>query len=175
MSYNSDQFRLTIRRVLKSLPNPYNSNESTWSKSAENLLLGTAAVESDFGTYLIQKGHEDNIGTAKSPFQIEDATFLDSLQYIKTEKRDHWNLLNQAIRSEYMIYGNNPQPKELMYNLGLGICLCRVKYLRVPHSLPLHDKINALGSYWKFHYNASGKNVPEEIDRFGVKYRKYVE
>ena len=64
MAFNCLQFRDLITRVLKEV--------ALYSPAAVNLLLGTAAQESGFGTYLRQVK-----GPALSVFQIEEATFLD--------------------------------------------------------------------------------------------------
>ena len=63
MGYDRDQFEDLIKRVLRGQNLPR-------KQSAIDLLLGTAAQESAFGTYLRQVN-----GPALGAFQMEPATF----------------------------------------------------------------------------------------------------
>jgi len=65
MSFNVAQFKTLIERVLSEL------DPDLASPVAVKLLLGTAAQESRFGTFLHQLGG----GPAKGAFQMEPATF----------------------------------------------------------------------------------------------------
>jgi hypothetical protein len=61
-----------------------------WSKSAENLLMGTAAQESHLGTYLHQVGG----GPAKGIFQMEPATERDLIKnYIRYRPELHKQMM----------------------------------------------------------------------------------
>ena len=62
--FNKDQFQDLNNRVLSSI--------GLYSVEAVYLLLGTCAVESNFGTYLKQKN-----GPALGVFQIEPSTLID--------------------------------------------------------------------------------------------------
>lgn len=64
MSFDKNQFRSLILRVLT------NVDPALCSDAAVNLLLGTAAQESEFGKYIRQIR-----GPALGVFQMEPATF----------------------------------------------------------------------------------------------------
>ena len=66
MSLNKNQFQNLIEKVLKEF--------GMYSESATNLLLGTAAQESRFGTYIKQIN-----GPACGVFQIEPLTYSITL------------------------------------------------------------------------------------------------
>ena len=139
MAYNKVQFKDLITRVLK--------EDNLYSESAVKLLLGTAAVESQFGTYLKQIS-----GPALSPFQIEPATF----RYLKDKYAD--KIPSWATE------------KYLEWDLRLAIITARLKYLSIKDPLPPND-INALARYWKQYYNTP-KGKGTEAD-FVKAYNKY--
>lgn len=122
MAYNKTQFRELIERVLK--------ENNLYSESAVNLLMGTAAVESDFGTYLRQIN-----GPALSPFQIEPATYL----WLSDK---YWERFPVGKAAE-----------NLEWDLRLAILVARLKYLSIPEPLPEANDIPALARYWKKYYN----------------------
>ena len=144
MAYDRDQFRDFTRRVL--------TRYKLHSAAAEELLLLTAAVESDFGTYLRQRGG----GPAVGGFQHEPATFWD-------------------LRSRYgvrfpILY--NYQFYDLEGNLELAILMARVKYMDDPDPLPPATDIIALAEYWKRVYNTPlGKGT---VEKAVAKYNQYV-
>jgi len=146
MSYHPKQFRNLIERMLDA------HDPKLASESAVLLLLGTAAQESKFGTYLMQTGQGPAIGA----FQMEPATF-------------RW--LQQEFAHEYpallMRY-----PREMEWDLRLAVIMARLRYRVVKDPLPGTDPV-ALAEYWKKHYNTSaGKGTPEE---FIANWKKYVE
>ena len=148
------QFRELIETALRRL-NMYN-------ESAVNLLLGTAAQESRFGTYLKQLGG----GPAMGIFQMEPAT-----------EKDCWD--------NYLSYRDNivkritdlsgitgPNPEALQWNLYYSIAMCRVRYYRVPTPLPNADDIAGLAAYWKQNYNTpAGAGT---VNEFIQNYNRYV-
>lgn len=146
MSYNRKQFEDLIRRIL------------TWcdpalcSDSAVNLLLGTAAQESKFGTYLRQIK-----GPALGAYQMEPATF-DWLQR-KFEGRYKW--LVGCLASE------------MEHDLLLATIMCRLRYKVVPEPLPIDpNDIPSLAHYYKIHYNTPAGKATEE--QFIENYHLYV-
>lgn len=148
------QLRLdVIRPVLKAT--------DMWSQAAENLLMGTAAQESDCGKYVRQLQN----GPARGIFQMEPDT-LDDIYANYLEFRPD---LRGAIDA-YLIPSMG-QADNLIYNLAYAALMCRVHYRRVPDALPKADDIRGLAAYWKRFYNtAMGKGKPEE---FVANYMRY--
>lgn len=145
MSYDKNQFRELISEVLKE----YN----LYSESAVNLLLGTAAQESKFGTFLHQLGR----GPAHGAFQVEEATFND------LKKRF----------SKKFSFLSNITFEELRWNLKHAILVARIKYYSVPKSLPEAKDVLALAKYWKKYYNTDlGDGT---VEQFVENYDKYVD
>jgi len=144
MAFDCGQFRDLVTRVLK--------GARLYSPAAVNLLLGTAAQESQFGTYLRQLGK----GEALSAFQIEEITFRDlrsRMDDICPTIRD-WNFL------------------QLEWDLRAAIVVARLKYRSIPAPLPAADNLPGLAAYWKQWYNTPlGAGTVEQFVR---NYRKYV-
>lgn len=152
MSYDKKQFKGLIEETLKEI--------DAYSESAVNLLLGTAAQESAFGTYLVQIK-----GPAKGAFQMEPATYQDISNRLGRDRQ--LNLLD-TIGMDAM-----PRPKDMVYNLKLAIAMARYKYLLIPVKLPDSHNIMGLARYYKKYYNTHlGKAT---IEDFIANYRKYVE
>lgn len=122
MAFNKEQFKDLIERVLKEY--------DLYSPEAVDLLLGTAAVESQFGTYLRQLN-----GPALGVFQMEPATF-DWLQ----GAFDHRFKFLQLKTAKHM-----------EYDLRLAILMARLRYkvdrLAIPKTL------EGQAAYWKRVYN----------------------
>lgn len=132
------------------------------SDNAENLIMGTAAVESDMGTFINQKN-----GPALSPWMIEPNThkdiYLNFLSY------------NSQIREKILsacYYVGKPPDDALSHNLRYAALICRIKYLRDPEELPSANDIEGLANYWKRVYNT--ENGAGSIDDFITKYKKYL-
>jgi hypothetical protein len=157
MAFDPSQFRDFISRVLTDL--------GLCSDSAVELLLGTAAQESGFGTYLQQIK-----GPARGVFQMEPAT-----------ERDIWDnflcfndrlALSHRIRDLSGAWRGGCDSFALEGNLIYQTAMCRVHYLRVPSPLPAANDLVALANYWKRHYNTfQGKGTPQEFVR---NYHQYV-
>jgi len=134
------QFEDLIKRIL--------IEYDLYNKSAVNLLLGTAAQESKFGTYIRQIN-----GPALGIFQMEKPTF-------------DW--LKNIYGSKYPI----GEFDELEYNLKLAILLARLRYRIVKEPLPDANNEEGLARYWKKYYNTPlGKGT---IEQFINNYKKYV-
>jgi len=133
-----------------------------YSQSAEDLLLGTAAVESDMGRYLYQLN-----GPALGIFQMEPATWEDHLHWLTGRRPD------LALKWE------PHNVNRLAWDLAYAALFARVHYLRVPKKLPRRDEFSsyteyvyALGAYWKAFYNTpSGKGT---VDAFVDAYWRHV-
>ena len=150
--YDKRQFSDIITRTLKGI--------GRYSPQARNILLGTAAQESDFGKYLRQL----NSGPALGAFQMEPATFVD----IRNNYLAYRPLLLSKILFTCGVIRLNS--KMLEYNLKVAICFARLQYLRYPEPLP--DSIDEMAWLWKKRYNTyKGKGTTIE---FVKNYRKYV-
>jgi len=134
MALNKNQFKDLIERCLK--------KTMMHSDAAVALLLGTAAQESAFGTYIRQIG-----GPALGVFQMEPAT-----------ERDTWqNYLTFRIKLQEVIFEacgvTQADPWALETNLAYQVIMARIHYRRVSEPLPAADDIPALARYWKQNYN----------------------
>lgn len=140
------QLRSLIVRVLKDM-----EPEVPYSDTAVELLMLTAAVESNLGTYIEQVG-----GPALGIFQMEPNTEHDIwMNYIKY-KPTLMQKMNGYCSEDTRV------DKELSWNLCYGITMARLLYARVPAVLPENNP-KALAEYWKKHYNTHlGKGTVEK-------------
>ena len=129
-----------------------------YSASAENLIIGTGLIESNFDHITQMKG-----GVARGFFQCEKITFSDVVSYIKRDKRLHEKVLSTCFL-EYI----PPDYDFVVWNLKLAVCICRAHYLRFKEKLPKADDAFGLAKYHKTYYNtALGKtNIDESIKVF---------
>lgn len=131
------------------------------SLASVQLLLGTAAQESGFGTYLAQIN-----GPALGVFQMEP----------KTEE-DIWNhfLVYQPHLRDMIIKTTGvkqPDTYHLRGNLLYQTAMARMQYYRRPEPLPAADDLPAMAAYWKRHYNTHlGRGKESE---FVENYTRYV-
>lgn len=145
MAYNYKQFKSLIERSLKEL------DEELCTPAAVNLLLGTAAQESRFGTYLVQMR-----GPAIGAFQMEPATF----RWVQQKYGDTYKTVKFRV------------PEAMEWDLRLAIIMCRLRYRPIAKELPDATNIQGLAKYWKEFYNtASGKGTVEE---FIANYNMYL-
>ena len=143
MSFHAQQFRSLIERTLED----FGLN----SESAVELLLGTAAAESEFGKYLMQLG-----GPAIGIFQMEPRTY-------------EW--LQGKYVDQFFPLGRRPA-EDMEWDLRFAILLARLRYRVVPTPLPEASDVYGLAHYWKTHYNTlSGRGT---VENFVSRYRKYV-
>ena len=133
---------LNPREVLDHIIRPTIGHMGHGGANAENLILGTALVESGL-RHLVQIG-----GPALGIFQMEPATFRDHQEWL--DARPDWRLSEQI----EVVTGVDPQgaePDDLIFNLRLACAFARVHYLRRPGALP--DSPEGQADYWKRHYN----------------------
>jgi hypothetical protein len=135
-----------------------------WSESAENLLMGTAAQESQMGTYVRQLGG----GPALGIFQMEPATHDDIWKnYLRYQP-----YLRELLMMHFVPATTEPKASDLISNLGYAAAMCRVHYRRVLEKLPAADDVAGMARYWKKYFNTpKGKGTEEE---FLKNYRNYV-
>lgn len=151
---DSQQLRDLIRRVLK------HANLIKYEDEREiELLLLTAATESNLGQYIRQKGG----GPALGIFQMEPGTYDDIWENYIRYREDLGKLLSFCRMGE---------AHELEFNLAYAILMCRIHYLRVKENIPSANDIEGLANYWKENYNSYlGKGKVSEAIK---KYNKYV-
>lgn len=154
MTIDKEQFEDLLTRTLRRL--------GLHSPAAVALLLGTAAQESRFGTYIRQLGS----GPARGVFQMEPATEQDIwINYLVYRPQ-----LVDKIKKICNI--TRPDTEALEANLLYQICMARIHYLRVPSPLPASDDLSGLADYWKRFYNTSlGAGTVAE---FADNWRRYV-
>ena len=125
---------LVIRPALKKL--------RLWSPSAEELVFGTAIVESGL-TYLKQHGD----GPALGLWQVEPATHDDLYTNFLNYRPELGNKLME-LRAAGLSLDEN-----LATNLMYGAAVCRLCYYRKPDALPEAGDIEGQAAFWKQHYN----------------------
>lgn len=153
MAFDREQFQDLIERVLREI--------DAHSASAVNLLLGTAAVESRFGTYLRQVE-----GPALGVFQMEPATEEDIWAKFLINRKP---LRDRVINATGQI---GPNVRALESNIAYQIAMARCHYLRFKEPLSFAKDIEAMADYWKRYYNTTeGKGSPEE---FIANYKRFV-
>lgn len=122
------------------------------SDEAVNLLLGTCAQESASGKYRRQLGD----GPALGIYQMEPFTYNDCFTNFLKYKP---NLLAKILKVSGL--DKFPDAEEMVNNDVFAACMCRVRYLRAPGSIP--KTIEGQAAYWKQHYNTRlGKGTVEE-------------
>lgn len=138
---NPKQLReLIIRPALKAL--------NLYSTESEDLVFGTACVESKCGEYLQQIPS----GPALGIFQMEIDTYNDImknyLSFRPSLKAKLMALYCEGITAEQNLIGN----------LMFAAAMCRIHYLRQPQAIPQDFEEQA--QFWKDHYNTkSGKGT----------------
>jgi len=154
------------------------------SESAVNLLLGTAAQESQLGKYLKQIK-----GPALSIYQIEPRTHEDTWKNFinfRSELKDKMISLlcgncigNTVVKSDgttrlskHVNFSNEWFNLNLVGNLFYATAIARLIYYRVPESLPDFSDVVALARYYKKYYNTVGGKATES--QFVYNYTKYV-
>jgi hypothetical protein len=131
-----------------------------WSQAAENLVLGTALVESK-AEYL----HQIN-GPALGLWQMEPATHDDIWDNFLKYRPSMRDLLHEIQCPAQFTSGAN----ELIGNLYYGAAMCRIHYWRAAEALPQAKDAEGMARYWKTHYNTpAGKGTVEKaLPRFIV-------
>ena len=131
------------------------------SEAAEQLILGTIAVESDCGTYLQQK----HGGPALGICQIEPRTAHDLLHRYLIRRGDvdlrfqrAFQVVNDA-RLKWDRIDIDKIKLKLVSDLRFSVGLCRLRYWVVPKPLPAPGDLAGLAGYWVEHYNAGGKGA----------------
>lgn len=127
-----------------------------YSKSASNLLLGTAVQESRLEYMKQLRG-----GPALGFYQIEPFTLTD-LYNSYLDYRPAW------LTKMNHYQGNDSRELAVVGNLRYATAVARMLYYRVPEKLPEDEDVPGLARYWKLYYNTrEGRGTEKEfIDNF---------
>jgi len=158
MAINKTQLRASIIEVLATCPRP-----ELASPAAVELLLGTAAQESGFGTYLEQMGN----GPARGFFQMEPATakWIEGLNMKSPLPPDLLKWARGFRDDETVEWA-------LEYRIDYQIAMCRLRYWVVPAPLPEAGDTAGQAAYWKRWYNTpAGAGTEAE---YMAEYKKFV-
>ncbi len=119
-------------------------------RNIEQLIMGTAAQESQMGRYLKQLN-----GPALGPFQMEPFTFNDLYdRLVKTHAGVEMYIFRELGKDCRF-------PDAMKYNLAIATVMCRLKYLSIKANLPKEDDVEGMAAYWKKYYNTpKGKGDP---------------
>ena len=113
-----------------------------WSTAAEELVLGTAIVESAL-IYLRQHGG----GPAQGLWQVEPKAHEDLYTSFLSYGQELGSRLME-LRAPGLSMSEN-----LATNLMYGAAVCRLCYYRQPEALPEAGGIEGQAAFWKQHYN----------------------
>ena len=153
MAFNKNQFLNEI--ILPTL-------ETLGLTTGAELLLGTCAVESDFGTYLRQVK-----GPALGVFMVEPETHNDLWKNFLGYRPQLAERMRQIAGTSFI------KEEILVSNLAYSCAVARVLYYRIPAPLPNPKDVLALAKYWKKYYNTTlGKGTPSH---FMKKWMTYAE
>jgi hypothetical protein len=133
-----NQFRVEIvQKALKAI--------NLWSLEAEELLMLTAAQESQLGYYIKQVN-----GSALGVFQMMPETYSDIIINYLSHNVDLKHTILKVLNMIQM-----PSAEKLVHNLFFAAIMCRVHYLRIKDPIPPANNILALANYYKRFYNSS--------------------
>lgn len=135
-----------------------------WSKSTEDLLVGTAAQESKLGHFIVQVR-----GNAKSIYQIEPATHQDIWEHYLKYKPELRKKIKALLPPNLTM---KQKEQQLVTNLAYATAIALCVYLRAPKPLPTTGHVKDLAIYWKTYYNTyKGAGT---VDDFITNYRRLV-
>lgn len=114
-----------------------------WSPSAENLILGTALVESGLNVFKQRGG-----GPALSVYQVEPATYVSITKYLLARQ---FQLRTAILTACYL--ETFPEASAMIWNLRLATLIARCVYYRRQEPLPESTDVIAMAHMWKQLYN----------------------
>lgn len=137
------------KRQLKELVGNVLLNAGLYSDNAVDLLMETAAVESNLGQYIRQLK-----GPALGIFQMEPNTEADIWE--------NYICYRDGLKRMLMSYGYvGCASEKLYYDLQYQVLMARIHYLRV--KAPIPDTVEERAKYWKQYYNTvNGKGSAEK-------------
>lgn len=163
--YAKDLRELVVRPTLLQL------NE--WSPAAENLLLGTAAQESQLG-FRMQTNHTKGAGL----YRISETTHIQVWdQFLVTDPELASRVRGLASQQQFLKFPHC----ELITNLGYATGIAWMVYKRNNIQLPSENDIAGLADCWQRYYDSRDPNQStlasisnNEADKFILNYRKLV-
>ncbi len=142
---NEKQFRHIIRMSLEPI--------KLYSAGAEQLLISTASMESDCGTYVMQK----NNGPAVGVYQMEPATFRDVWDY--TDSSKYFGPIMEACNFKAI-----PTAAEMVTNIKFATIIARMNYYRFPEEIPDYTDFEGIWNFYKKRWNTlKGDTTKEEF------------
>jgi hypothetical protein len=134
-----------------------------YSDDALELLVFTAAVESDLGTYLKQIN-----GPALGIYQMEPKTHDDIwFNYLRYQQHITHRM---ALKFGIPVV---PEADRLIWDLRYATIMARLLYSRNPEKLPSKDDPQALYEYYKTYYNTKSGKATEAASL--KKYKKFTQ
>ena len=148
---NKHQAKQLIKETLLSL--------DLFSEDAVNLMLGTMAQESDFGTYLKELKSGSGLSFFRMTPEMHDEVvkFLKSRESIPKKIKQSCGVAK--LSSEY-----------LLYNIKYSICMVRIHYFMQEDPIPRN--IEGYAKYWKEYYNTRAGDGT--ISQFIFNYKRHV-
>ncbi len=116
-----------------------------WSNAAENLVLGTGLIESNY-EYLKQIN-----GPALGYWEIEPETHADVKKWLNS--RINKPLADRVLAACFMSVF--PDDNALVWNFRYSCIMCRLVYTRKHEELPPGSDVLALANFYKQYYNTS--------------------
>lgn len=157
---------MNVRQLRDVIVVPVLTALGMFSPNAVNLLLGTAAQESQLGHFIVQQGIGFNGGIGI--YQMQKAA------YNNIWDRQISNNIALKMRIRLLLgYDIRPVAERMASDLLLATAMARLYYHQITMSLPEHNDIPGLAAYWKKWYNTVlGKGTEQE---FVDNYAKYIE
>ena len=136
---NKYQLRELIRDILK-----YLEPEIPYSEVAVELLMLTAAKESELGMYIKQLGKGPALGIFQMEPRTENCMWTNWLRWRQPLARKISMLADEANMSPF---------KPLYVNLAYQTAMARAHYYRAPFKMVTHLHTRWMANIWKKHYN----------------------
>lgn len=166
--------KLIIKPVLEYFDKKY--KDGFYSFSAENLLIGIAAIETLGGYWLKQNlgAKNDANGVALGIWQMEEKTYIDCWKNFILKRPE----LHKEIKKYFDFKTDKiPDADNLIYNLRYACFMSRLYLWRMPPftnelNLPQANDLTNLAIYYKKYYNtAEGKG---SVSKFIADYERYI-
>lgn len=150
----AQHFEESLRRSLDVLGT---FNPKLGAQNAVELLMGTAAQETNLGYYLRQHP----AGPGRGPYSIEQATHVDVVRYLqRPQNAILLDLVNSMVRRGATLGDEG----ELVDNFAYAHAICRIRYWYETAPIAVAGDIRGHGEYWKQHFNTpAGAGTVEEF------------
>lgn len=136
------------------------------SDAAINLILGTAAQETQLGRYVVQVGIEPYSGGI-GIYQMQAPTY----DFIWQKHVEPSTSMKAKIKL-YLGFEGKPLASRMASDLALATVMARLLYANVLETLPQATDVKGLGRYWKIYWNTmKGAGT---VDQFVENYKEYV-